>query len=101
MQTAFKIFKDYYRSKSSVPFFVLLAICGIFNSQVSTLRAEELHAYPGSLVFNAVQGHSLSDTRSIFIFSLQGTVINWNQSKSVSWLTPNLSSGVTSTDTIL
>src|ERR1035437_7308686 len=85
----------YLRSKNSIQLFIFLAVCGILNSQVSTLKAEELSAHPRAIVFNAVQGHSLSETRSIFIFTALGTTINWSQSKDVSWLTTNLINGVT------
>lgn len=57
--------------------------------------ADELRAHPGSIVFNAVQGHSLSETRAIFIFSTYETTMNWSQSTNVSWLTANAQNGQT------
>jgi gliding motility-associated-like protein len=95
MQVVLKDLNKYLRSKNSIQLFILLTVCEILNLQASILTAEELHAHPGSIVFNAVQGHSLSDTRSIFIFTSLGTTINWSQSKDVSWLTPDLQNGVT------
>ena len=47
------------------------------------------------LVFNSVQGHSISDTRSLFIYTAEDNNINWNLSTNVSWLTPSTTSGVT------
>ena len=51
--------------------------------------------HPSTLVFSAVQGKSLSDTRSIFIATSLGRHVNWSLSANVSWLTPNLLSGST------
>jgi hypothetical protein len=57
--------------------------------------ADELRVYPRTLVFKAVQGHSLSDTQSINIFTTFGKNIAWSQSSGVSWLSSNLQNGVT------
>jgi gliding motility-associated-like protein len=101
MPVAIKKLNIYFRPKKSIQLFILLVVSGILNTQALTLQAEELHAQPGAIVFNAVQGHSLNDTRSVFIFTALGTSISWSQSTNVTWLTTNLSNGVTATDTIL
>lgn len=95
MQSAVKILKRDFKTVHSIHFFILLIVCGILNTQASILSADELHAHPGSVVFNAVQGQALSVTRSIFIFSSGGTTLNWDQTKSVPWLTTDLNNGET------
>ncbi len=72
--------------------FVLLTLSGVFYS--NTINAEELRAHPGSIVFNARQGHSLSDTRSIFIFTTDGNPLTWTRTKNASWITTNITTGV-------
>ena len=56
---------------------------------------DELRVYPNAIVFNAVQNQTLTDTRSLFIFTAHGNTIYWAQSTDVSWLTPNLHIGET------
>ena len=82
--------------KKSIRFIVLLLALGVLNSHTSILKAEELHAHPASLVFNAVEGQAFAATRSIFIFSANGTSINWTEAKDASWLVPNSLNGSTS-----
>jgi hypothetical protein len=95
MQVSLKISPIYIKSRFSTQILILLLVCGLFNIHASTLTADELRAHPGSIVLKAVQGNPLNETRSVFIFSALGTTLNWTQSKDVSWLTTNLSGGVT------
>jgi gliding motility-associated-like protein len=95
MQIGLKNVSLSFRSIKSVQLFVLIAVCGILNIKASTLSADDLRAHPGSIVFKAVQGHALNDTRSVFIFAALGSTMNWSDSKDVSWLTLNLQNGVT------
>jgi hypothetical protein len=64
------------------------------NTQSSQIT-DELRAFPKTLVFNAIQGQSINDTRSIFISSANGANIIWNQATDVSWINADLQSGVT------
>ena len=48
-----------------------------------------------SLVFNSVQGQSVGNTQSIFIYTTLGNNSNWSLSTNVSWLTPSILNGVT------
>jgi trimeric autotransporter adhesin len=91
------VVSKYLKSRFSVHFFILFAISEVLNIQASTLKAVDLRAFPNSIVFSAVQGHSYSATRSIFIFSSDQTVINWSLTKDVSWLTTDLQATVTDT----
>ncbi len=85
--------KAYYRPRLfSIHLFIFLTVAGVFNA--NTLNAEELRAHPGSIVFNAVQGHSLNITRSIFIFTTGDTPLSWSRTKNASWITTNITNGV-------
>ena len=99
MLRAFKHFNKSIKTEVSIRLLILICVCGILESSVSTLSAEELHVYPGSLVFNSVQGHAQNETRSLFIYTSLGTSINWSESKNASWLTTDAHSG--STDDVL
>jgi gliding motility-associated-like protein len=99
MQIAFRTFKRDFRTGISIHFLILLIVSGVLNTRASILYADELHAHPGSIVFNAVSGHPLDLTRSIFIFTSDGTTLGWSDSKDAAWLTTDLSSG--STDGVL
>ena len=56
---------------------------------------DELHAHPASIVFKAAPGENETETRSIFIFSSSGNIIEWKQSADVSWLIADTRNGVT------
>ncbi len=101
MQIGLKKLNLYIRSKESIRVFILLAVCGILSFQASTLRADELRAHPGSIVFNAIKGHSLNTERSVFIFSTLETNMQWNRSKDASWLTTDITNGDTDAANIL
>jgi hypothetical protein len=55
----------------------------------------DLRVRSNIIVFNAVQGHSLSTQQSIFIFSASNNSLNWSRSIDVSWLIPDKQSGTT------
>jgi gliding motility-associated-like protein len=101
MLLEFKILNKDFKSDISIRFLILLTACTIFNIQASTLSADELRAHPRAIVFNAVQGHPLSDRHSIFIFSTLETTMTWTRTKDVSWLTTDLSNGVSDSQSIL
>ncbi len=69
------------------------------RSDILPTVTDELHVQPASVVFNARQGETSTETRSLFISSTFGNTITWTQSADVSWLSGNLQKG--STDGIL
>jgi gliding motility-associated-like protein len=93
MQTGLRELSSCDRSLRIVRLLILLAFFGILNVESSIVKADELHAHPSSVVFNAVQGIALNDTRSIFTFSLQGDNLDWTLSKDASWILPDKLSG--------
>jgi gliding motility-associated-like protein len=95
MKIKFEKIIRFSKSTNIAKFIIVLIFCGLISAHASTLIADELRAYPESIVFNIKQGHSTSETRSIFIFTTSGTSMSWNQSKNSSWITTSLSSGVT------
>jgi gliding motility-associated-like protein len=64
-------------------------------SYQAPVSGDVLFAHPRELVFNALEGNSLPDIRSIFLSSGQGGILDWNLTTDASWLTPNLQNGVT------
>ncbi len=93
MQTGLRELSSSDRSFGIVRLLILLAFCGILSAESSIVKADELHAHPGSVVFNAVQGIALSETRSIFTFSALGGNLDWTLSKNASWILPDKLSG--------
>ena len=91
----FKTTGGNFRFRSPVEYLILFTAIGIFSINSSTLKAEELRAHPSAIVFSAVEGNSLEETRSIFIFTALGTPITWHESDNAAWLNPNLQTGVT------
>jgi gliding motility-associated-like protein len=59
------------------------------------VSGDELLAQPHEIVFNTVQGTSLSATRSIFLSSSKDGILNWNLTTDASWLIPDSYSGET------
>ena len=51
---------------------------------------DELRAHPGTIVFHAIQGQPLTDTRSVFVFTSHGRNISWTPSADVSWLSTTI-----------
>ncbi len=83
------------RNKLSLPLFIILAAVWIINDQGSVLVADDLRAYPTSIVFREIEGNNSSTLRSVFLFTTAGTVMNWTISKNASWITTDLTEGVT------
>jgi gliding motility-associated-like protein len=94
MQIFLKISQTYLKSKYSSRLFIIL-IFGLINNNFSTLSADELRSHPNAIVFNAVEGHPLSDTRSIFLTTTDSTVLGWSETANVPWLVPDANNGVT------
>ena len=89
------------RSQSiySPKLFFILAVYWILNGHASIVAAEELRAHPAAIIFNAKEGRSAGYTRSIFITTTNGEIINWNVSAGESWITTDRSGG--STDAVV
>jgi trimeric autotransporter adhesin len=83
--------------KIGIPLRLLFLIMAISHQNIreSVIKADDLRLHPVSVVFNAVEGHSLSATRSIFLFTAQGTSLSWNLTKDASWITTSATSGTT------
>ena len=73
--------------------FILILILALSNSSYSILKAEELHAFPGTVVFNAIQGKTLNEERSIFTYTSSDGNLNWSLTKGASWITTDIQSG--------
>ncbi len=56
---------------------------------------ESLSVHPTSLVFNAVEGQPMTETRSLFISTLLGRNVSWSRSVTGLWLTTDISGGTT------
>lgn len=57
--------------------------------------SESLSIQPGALVFNAIEGQSMSATRSLFISSTLGRQVSWSRTTDGSWLTTDIAGGQT------
>ena len=57
--------------------------------------AESLSIQPGALVFNAIEGQPISDSRSLFISSTLDRQVSWSRTINGSWLTTDLEAGQT------
>ncbi len=63
--------------------------------EIETMSADELHAYPKDIVFNAIQGQAITDVQSVYVYTTLDRSIPWSQTTDVPWLLPNIQSGVT------
>jgi gliding motility-associated-like protein len=86
---------SYIKYKFPVQLLIILSATWIFNDQGSILNADDLRGYPTSIVFRETEGNASAAQRSIFLFTTDGTVINWTASKNASWITTDLTAGAT------
>ena len=74
----------------------LVLLFGILNIHSSILIAGEFRAYPTSIVFNEIEGNTSGTLRSVFLFSsIDGEALNWSLSKNASWITTDITNGIT------
>ena len=86
---------SYIKYKFPLQFFIFLSAGWIIIDQGSVLSADDLRGYPTSIVFREIEGNASAAQRSIFLFTTDGTVMNWTASKNASWITIDLTAGVT------
>jgi gliding motility-associated-like protein len=89
------ILRAIIKDKFSIQLFVILVTCWLINSHGSIIRADDLRAYPTSVVFKETEGNASGTQRSIYLFTTSGAGMNWTLSKNASWITTNLTAGVT------
>jgi gliding motility-associated-like protein len=87
---------SYIKDKFPLQLLIILSAVRVLFDHGSVLKAEDLRGFPTSIVFREIEGNASAAQRSIFLFTTtDGTVMNWTVSKNASWITTDLTAGVT------